>query len=156
MQILAIKLEDDLPALVHDINSAQWDVANEMTEYKAEDLADYLRRQDTVFIACYDTESRHRSLLGIASARIQIKPYDKELWLYIDEVDVCADQRQKGAGKAMMRALIAIARENGCQEVWLGTEVDNTSANALYKSLKPDEIEQFVGYSYRVDEQAGQ
>jgi ribosomal protein S18 acetylase RimI-like enzyme len=56
----------------------------------------------------------------------------------------------------MMRELIAIARESGCQEVWLGTEVDNIPANALYKSLQPDEVEQFVGYSYYVDEQAGQ
>jgi ribosomal protein S18 acetylase RimI-like enzyme len=156
MQIQRITLNDDLPALVRDINSARWDEANEITVYKAEDLADYLQRQDTVFIACYDSASRQNNLLGIASARIQIKPYDKELWLYIDEVDVCADQRKKGAGKAMMRELIAIARESGCQEVWLGTEVDNIPANALYKSLQPDEVEQFVGYSYYVDEQAGQ
>ncbi|MCI5105912.1 MAG: GNAT family N-acetyltransferase [Pseudomonadales bacterium] len=156
MQIRRISLKDDLPALVRDINSARWDDANEITAYKAEDLAYFLQRQDTVFIACYDTAAGHHNLLGIASARIQIKPYDKELWLYIDEVDVCADQRQKGAGKAMMRDLISISRERGCQEVWLGTEVDNIPANALYKSLQPNEIEQFVGYSYRVDEQAGQ
>ncbi len=89
--------------------------------------------------------------LGIASARLEIKPYDKMRWLYVDEVDVCADQRKKGAGKAIMRKLIEIARDTGCEEVWLGTEVDNQAVNALYRSLDPDDVAQVIGYAYKMD-----
>ena len=80
-----------------------------------------------------------------------MKPYDHELWLYVDEVDVCADQRQKGAGKAIMNKLLDIAEDEECEEVWLGTEVDNVAANALYRSIDPDDIEQFVGYTWETD-----
>ena len=65
---------------------------------------------------------------------------------------MCADQRKKGAGKAMMNKLIEIARAQGCEELWLGTEVDNSPANALYKSLDPDDVAQVVGYTFETDE----
>jgi ribosomal protein S18 acetylase RimI-like enzyme len=153
MQVKIFSAQDDLASLANAINTAQWDDANEMTDYSAEDLAHYLQQQDTVFVACYDAPDSSSGLLGIASARIQIKPYDKERWLYVDEVDVCVNQRRRGAGKAIMQALLAIARDNGCQELWLGTEIDNLPANALYKSLGADEIEEFVGYSYRLGDE---
>ena len=143
---------DDLSKIVHEINHASWDTANEMSVYDVESLSAYLKRQDTVFVTCHDTTSDPPTLLGIASARLEIKPYGKELWLYIDEVDVCSDQRRKGAGKAIMQKLIEIAYEKGCQEVWLGAEVDNMAANALYRSLEPDEVSQVVGYTFEIKE----
>ena len=63
---------------------------------------------------------------------------------------MCADQRRKGAGRAMMNRLFEIARERGCEEVWLGTEVDNIPARALYQSLAPDEVAEVIGYSYEI------
>ena len=90
--------------------------------------------------------------MGMASGRFEIKPYGQERWLYVDEVDVCADQRQKGAGKAIMQRLIELAEQAGCEELWLGTEVDNAAANALYRSLQPDDVSQVVGYTFETDE----
>ena len=148
MQTKRITLADDLVRLVDDINQASWDEANEISTYDEHSLKVYLERQDTLFVACYEEEV----LMGMASCRIEIKPYGEELWLYVDEVDVCADQRQKGAGKSIMKKLIAIAEAEGCEEVWLGTEVDNTPANALYKSLKPDDIAAVVGYTFETDD----
>jgi aminoglycoside 6'-N-acetyltransferase I len=81
-----------------------------------------------------------------------MKPYGKELWLYVDEVDVCANQRKKGAGKLIMQTLIEMAKSVGCEEVWLGTEVENAPANALYRSLDPDEVSTVIGYTYETDE----
>ena len=148
METKRLSADDNLTQIVADINSAQWDDANEMTAYSAAALLKYLQRADTLFITCY----RDSVLLGIASARLEMKPYDEELWLYVDEVDVCADQRQQGAGKAIMRKLINLADELDCEEVWLGTETDNTAANALYRSLHPEEVEQFVGYTFDPDQ----
>lgn len=145
-----IDAKHDLKRLVAEINSAAWDDANDMGEYEAAALREYVGHQDTIFIACHDVSDGDRTLLGIASARLEIKPYDRSRWLYVDEVDVCADKRRRGAGKAMMQRLLEIAQAAGCTEVWLGTEVTNQAAKALYRSLDPDEVAEFVGYTYEL------
>ncbi len=142
-------MDDDLQHLVQQINCASWDESNEMREYDSESLQVYLHRQDTIFVSCHDSED---VLLGIASARIEIKPYEQELWLYVDEIDVCSDKRRKGVAKLIMQTLIEIANARGCKELWLGTEVENVPANALYRSLDPDEVSSIVGYTYEMDE----
>lgn len=152
MEISVISPTDDLAALVADINSAQWDAANEMAVYDEASLRDYLEREDTLFVVCYRSTDSGRALLGFASSRFEHKPYGGELWLYVDELDVCADQRQQGAGKRIMQRLIEIATEADCEEVWLGTEADNLAANALYESLDPDDVGQVVGYTYEMDD----
>jgi ribosomal protein S18 acetylase RimI-like enzyme len=140
--------DDNLRLIVSEINSASWDQANEMSAYDTEGLAAYLRCQDAMFLACHDVVDGRRTLLGMAAARLQTKPYGKERWLYVDEVDVCADQRRRGAGTALMKELLAIAEQAGCTEVWLGADVNNVSANALYRSLGPDDVAHVVGYTY--------
>lgn len=40
----------------------------------------------TTFIACHDKVGTGRALLGIASARVEVKPYAKSRWFYVDEV----------------------------------------------------------------------
>ena len=146
-----ITSSDDLSKIVHEINHASWDSANEMSVYDVESMFSYLERQDTLFVTCHDISSDPPTLLGIASSRIEIKPYGRELWLYVDEVDVCSDQRRKGAGKAIMQKLIEIAHEKGCEEVWLGAEAENMAANALYLSLEPEEVSQVVGYTFEIN-----
>lgn len=147
-----INIQDDLSQIVSDINGAEWDDDNEISPYEVEPLKVYLQRQDTVFVVAYNIEGDSKTFLGMASGRIEIKPYGKELWLYVDEVDVCVNQRKKGAGKAIMEKLLAIADEADCEEVWLGTEVDNDPANALYRSLDPDDVGEVVGYTYELDD----
>ena len=141
----------DVSELVDEINGAAWDDSNEMSVYDAHALAAYLERHDTVFVACHEMDGGTRTFLGMASGRFEVKPYDGMLWLYVDEVDVCADQRRKGAGRAIMEKLLEIAEEAGCEEVWLGTEIDNDPANALYRSLDPDDVAEVVGYTYELD-----
>lgn len=51
-----------------------------------------------------------------------------------------------------MQTLIEIAEREGCEEVWLGAEVKNAPANALYRSLDPDEVTQVIGYTYETNE----
>lgn len=150
MAVVVVTLADDLEMLVQEINRANWDSANDIPEYDAASLSTYIARQDTLFVACRDAGESASTLLGIASARFEVKPYSQKSWLYVDEVDVCVDQRRRGAGKAMMRKLIEIAKESGCEEVWLGTEVDNGPANALYRALDPDDVTQVLGYTYEL------
>lgn len=150
MNTQIVNLDDDLHRLVQQINSASWDESNEMSEYDVESLKAYLHRQDTIFVTCHDSDG---TLLGIASSRIEVKPYGQEKWLYVDEVDVCSDKRRKGAGKLIMERLIEIAKVRDCEELWLGTEADNMPANALYRSLDPDDVSNVVGYTYEMDDE---
>ena len=151
MEVVVITRDDDLQKLAQDINDAAWDDANEISAYDGNALMAYLDRQDTLFVACYEGGA-DKTLLGIASGRFEIKPYAHERWLYVDEVDVCANHRQKGVGKAIMQKLISLAEDADCEEVWLGTEVDNQPANALYLSLEPDDVASVVGYTYEMQE----
>ena len=153
MQIITrVTLAEDLQHLVDQINAASWDEDNGTTGYDVISLAAYLSRQDTVFIVCHEGTGDRRVLLGMCSGRIEIKPYGHERWLYVDEVDVCVDQRRKGAGTTMMQWLLAFARQEGCNEVWLGTEVDNKAANGLYAALEPDDIAAVTGYTWETDD----
>ena len=146
-----VSVRDNLTKIVDDINAAQWDEANEISPYREQALRQYLDTTDTVFITCYRSEAGESELLGMASGRVEIKPYDATQWLYVDEVDVCVNQRRKGVGRALMEAMCALAVEADCELVWLGTEPDNTAANALYDSLEPDEVEPFTGYCFELD-----
>lgn len=143
-----VEPDADLDRLTVEINQATWDEANDMETYDPDSLGEYLRCVDTVFVSCHEVDGSTRTLLGIASGRIEVKPYAGERWLYVDEVDVAVDQRRRGAGSAIMEKLFEIGREAGCIEVWLGTEVDNAAANALYGHLAPTERETFVGYTW--------
>lgn len=149
--VKAFNATDDLTQLVEHINAATWDDANDMGEYQVDALQAYLQRPDTLFIACYRTVATASTFLGMASARLQIKPYDFEQWLYVDEVDVCTNHRRNGAASAMMNYLLEYAADHDCCELWLGTEIDNHPAQALYRSLDPDEEERFVGYTYEIE-----
>ena len=142
----------DLARIIADINAASWDEANAISGYTVEALRAYLQCQDTVFLVCRD-EDDPETFLGMASGRLQLKPYGQERWFYVDEVDVCVDHRRKGAGAAMMRKFLGIAYEHDCEELWLSTEMDNEAATGLYRSLKPDDIEQFTGFNFEMKKQ---
>ena len=150
-QVTRILPYDDLEAVVSHINAAEWDELNEIDGYSAADLASYLSKEGTRFVVCM----ADGQLAGMASARIEHKPYSPNPWLYIDEVDVAVNQRRKGAGSALMKALLSMAKEEGCTEVWLGTELDNKGATQFYPTLHPDEIENVIGYTFLIkdDEQ---
>lgn len=142
---------DDLEAIVADINAAQWDDSNEMVDYEVESLSYYLNQVDTLFVVCYIDEGAGPVLAGIASARLQHKPYEKMRWLYIDEVDTAADLRKRGVGTAIMKLLLEYAENNDLDEVWLGTEVENTPARKLYESLNPTFIDDVIGFTFELE-----
>jgi len=146
LQIVRLTASDDLVRLADQIESADWDDANDMGDYSADSLAAFAADPNRYFLVARKSDQ----LAGVASASIQLKPYQHELWLYVDEVDVVPSFRKQGVGKAMMNQLLRIAEANDCVEMWLGTENDNESALALYKSMNPDEVEAFVGFTWKI------
>ncbi|MEM1263719.1 MAG: GNAT family N-acetyltransferase [Pseudomonadota bacterium] len=148
MDVTVVSEHDDLAALVDAINDADWDHANDISDYSVNVLRQYLQLERTLFVVCYEHSDSESHLLGIASGRLQPKPYSNEPWLYVDEVDVCVGHRRRGVGTRIMQEFLAIARSQGCDELWVATEADNVSANAMYRSLSPDEVLSVVGYTF--------
>lgn len=75
---------------------------------------------------------------------------DKPTELYVDEVGTATSHLRQGIATATMAELFAWGREQGCEEAWLGTELDNVEANALYRKHGPVEDEPFQYYLFRL------
>ena len=78
------------------------------------------------------------TVVGQCAAVIHRHP-DKPDELYIDEVGTASTQLRRGIATALMEEIFAWGRELGCKEAWLGTELDNEAANALYRGFHPEE-----------------
>ncbi len=145
--VTKVDSEYDFQALVQDIDSALWVPASEITagDYTAETLREYVDNPSNVLFVGY----LDNIFAGMASAHLLTRP-DREKWLYVDAVDTVADKQKKGVGTGMMRSLQEYSQSQGCDEMWLGTELDNQPAQALYRSLTPDDIENFTGFTYKV------
>lgn len=148
--IKRITLEANLEKLADKIQSAQWDQGNDMegAHYSAESLRWYLNQGSTYFFVCFIGSE----LAGMLSAQRQPRPYGKEHALYVDEVDTAVNYRRRGVASALMGAVKALALEIDSEELWLGTEKSNSGAQKLYETLSPDLIEEFVGYTWELED----
>ena len=97
----------------------------------ADKLARYLRLPNHyLFIAL------HKGVIvGQLTAVLNEHPEERPGDLFIDEVGVAASVRRRGVATRLMQAAFALGRTLGCRDAWLGTEVGNREARALYESL---------------------
>jgi aminoglycoside 6'-N-acetyltransferase I len=86
-------------------------------------------------------------VVGQCAAIIHRHP-DKPTELYIDEVGTASTHRRQGIARVMLEGMFAWGRELGCTEAWLGTELDNDAANALYRRFSPTEDEAIQYYLF--------
>ena len=123
----------------------------------AEDVFDEPVRPDR--LAAYLADPGHIMLVAVSDgivigqcAAVVHRHPDKVAELYIDEVGVSPAFQRKGIARAMVERMLAIGKELGCGEAWVGTEPDNLPARGLYERLevKRDEAETFVMYVYRL------
>jgi aminoglycoside 6'-N-acetyltransferase I len=87
------------------------------------------------------------TVVGQTAAVIHRHP-DKPTELYIDEVGVSPPFHRQGIARRMLEAMFALGRELGCEEAWVGTEVDNIPARQLYETHGDTKAEPFVMYVY--------
>ncbi len=107
-------------------------------------------------LAAYLAEPNHFLLVAIAdgvviaqAAAVIHRHPDKPTELYIDEVGVTPAWQRRGVASRLMTALFDLGRSLGCEEAWVGTEVDNVPARRLYEKYGADG-EPFVMYLYRL------
>lgn len=84
-------------------------------------------------------------VVGQVAAVVHRHPDGRPTELYVDEVAVTPARQRQGIARRMLETMLALGRDQGCREMWVGTEPDNIAARALYKSLKADD-ETFVMY----------
>lgn len=89
------------------------------------------------------------TVIGQTAAVIHRHP-DKPTELYIDEVGVSPLFHRQGIARRMLEAMFALGRELGCEEAWVGTEMDNIPARRLYETHGETKAEPFVMYVYEL------
>ncbi len=83
-------------------------------------------------------------VVGFASGVHYIHP-DKPAQLFVNEVGVAPGYRRRGIGRRVLALLLGRGEEVGCTEAWVGTEVGNVAARALYaRSGGVEDPEPFV------------
>ena len=91
-------------------------------------------------------------LVGFASAVRYSHPDKKRPQFWVNELAVAESHQRRGLAKAMMRLLAEAARDAGCFEMWVGTEVSNTAARRTYVSSGgTEDDEAFVSYVWDLD-----
>jgi aminoglycoside 6'-N-acetyltransferase I len=88
-------------------------------------------------------------VVGQCAAVVHRHP-DKPDELYIDEVGTASTHLRRGIATAMLGEIFAWGRELGCEEAWLGTELDNVEANALYEKVKSGPGERMIYYEFEL------
>ena len=91
-----------------------------------------------------------RDVVGQARGVVHRHP-DLPTELYIDNLGVTPDRRREGIASRLLDELVAWGIEQGCEEAWVGTEVDNEAARSLYERRGSDG-QTFVLYFYAFDE----
>jgi ribosomal protein S18 acetylase RimI-like enzyme len=69
---------------------------------------------------------------------------DKGTEMFLYELSVDPDRRNRGIGRALVGALADVARDRGCYGMWVGTEPDNAAALATYRAAGASPPEEFV------------
>jgi ribosomal protein S18 acetylase RimI-like enzyme len=63
---------------------------------------------------------------------IELTHPDKGTEMFLYELGVDESARRQGVGRALVQALAALAREQGCYDMWVLADADNEAARATY------------------------
>jgi aminoglycoside 6'-N-acetyltransferase I len=88
-------------------------------------------------------------IVGQLAAVVHRHPDLRPTELYIDEIAVTPALQRRGVATRLIEAALALGRELGCAEAWVGTEPDNLPAQALYRR-RTLSAEPFVMYVFRL------
>lgn len=120
----------------------------------AEDVFD--QQVDPARLMAYLSEPGHHLMVALADGQVvaQVAAVvhrhpDQPTELYIDNVGVTPSLHRRGIARAMLDLMFEFGRSIGCEEAWVGTELDNQPARRLYES-RGARPETFVMYVYEL------
>jgi ribosomal protein S18 acetylase RimI-like enzyme len=114
-----------------------------------EHLATYLEHPTNLLIVAVTDGV----VIGQVAAVLHHHP-DKPTELYIDEVGVTPEHQRQGIATRLMEEIVTWGKTLGCEEVWLGTEIENTAARALY--VRYAEAQEIVMYSWELEREVAE
>jgi [ribosomal protein S18]-alanine N-acetyltransferase len=85
----------------------------------------------TIFLAAFEGDEP----VGFVLSHDLPRRHDPPRKLLVYELDVRADRRRRGIGKALLEELARVARERGIRHAWVLADTDNEAALALYRSM---------------------
>jgi ribosomal protein S18 acetylase RimI-like enzyme len=92
--------------------------------------------------------------IGFVSGAETTHP-DKGTEMFLYELSVQPDHRNRGVGRTLVGALADLARGRGCYGMWVATEPDNSPALATYRAAGAAPPEPCVTLSWAFDRAAG-
>lgn len=63
---------------------------------------------------------------------VELTHPDKGTEMFLYELGVDESARRQGVGRTLVQALAALAREQGCYDMWVLADADNAAAQAAY------------------------
>jgi GNAT superfamily N-acetyltransferase len=87
-------------------------------------------------------------LVGFANYVLHPYTWGTEPICYLEDLFVTEDARGKGAGTALIEALIQLSREKGWPRLYWHTHRDNEVARSLYETFSP--VDPFVRYTVKL------
>ena len=90
---------------------------------------------------------RAGEVVGFATGTVLLHP-DKPPAFFLNEVGVHEEMRRQGIGTRLCNKLFDVARDRGCQGIWLATEETNDEARGLYRHLRARETGGIVVYDW--------
>jgi GNAT superfamily N-acetyltransferase len=118
---------DAIGRLLHDFNTEYDDPSPGPTKI-AERITRLLAEDTKVLLAGSGPD-------GLAVLRFRPSIWTDHLECYLAELYVVPDRRGQGLGRALMNAVIELARAEGADYLELNTGEDDVAARALYESL---------------------
>jgi GNAT superfamily N-acetyltransferase len=99
-------------------------------------------------LMCDDVASGENNALAIGFA---IYFYNYSTWLgkhgiYLEDLYVTPEARGRGAGKALLKAVAGIARDEGCGRFEWSVLKWNTPSIEFYEACGAERLEEWVGY----------
>jgi ribosomal protein S18 acetylase RimI-like enzyme len=119
---------DEVGRLLHDFNT-EFDEPTPGPEKLAMRIRDLLDEGRTIALLVGDGPD------GLAVLRFRPSIWTAGLECYLAELYVVPALRGHGRGRALMEAVLRVARSEGADYIELGTEETDVAARALYESL---------------------
>ena len=126
MNVAIVQLDPDNGSLLQNVDAALFDDAID-----ADRLTQFLADQSHILLVAI-VES---VVVGQCAAVVHRHP-DKPTELYVDNLAVSNDRLRQGIATQLLERMIKLGADRGCEEIWVATEPDNDTANALYRSLR--------------------
>jgi len=124
----------------------------------APDVFDEDVRSD--YLEAFLTCPRHKMLLAVTDGRVvgmasSVEYFhpDKPPQMWINEVGTASTHRRQGIGRRLTQALVEDAQARGCVYAWLGTDEDNSVAQACFDTVPEGEPKQaFFLYEWDLED----